>query len=268
MNNSIRRSQFLLQNHHHFPYFSTPRMLNRLQFMRIWSRVLVCLCFSLLQSAQRSHSFVLFPPCYKPLALPRAVPAITQHAAVVSFSRKSTTAPLFMLPPLSTTKSIWTPMQVFDGSSIVIDPVEISEIFWTCVKGKLIVVMIGPLLATAVFGALSWLVMSQPPPLSNNNKATTNILTSPRFTNPTVTRAVSPNITPNLGKLLICLLIDVMGSLSAFLPTLGELTDVVYAPIAATVLRNMYRSNNILFELEFLEEILPFTDFLPLPTIW
>jgi hypothetical protein len=50
-------------------------------------------------------------------------------------------------------------------------------------------------------------------------------------------------------------------------PILGELTDVVYAPIAATVLRNLYGSN-ILFGLEFVEEILPFTDILPLATIW
>lgn len=47
---------------------------------------------------------------------------------------------------------------------------------------------------------------------------------------------------------------------------LGEVTDVVWAPIAALGLRNLYGSN-VVFALEFVEEILPFTDFIPLATV-
>lgn len=61
-------------------------------------------------------------------------------------------------------------------------------------------------------------------------------------------------------------MIDIIGTSSELLPVVGELTDVVYAPIAGLVLRNLYGSN-ILFALEFAEEILPVTDILPLATI-
>ena len=169
-------------------------------------------------------------------------------------------------------------MDVFDGSTIV-DPIVVSDVFWTSLKGKLLAVVIGQLLATVAFGFLSWLVTSQLSNLGNsllsnlqtnnnnkNNPGTTfkKATEIPGFT----TTDARPKVTPDFGKLLICLTIDVVGSSSEVIPFLGELTDVIYAPIAATVLRNLYGSNNILFGLEFVEEILPFTDILPLATIW
>ena len=45
------------------------------------------------------------------------------------------------------------------------------------------------------------------------------------------------------------------------------MVDVVYAPIAALLLRQLFAGSNIVFLLEFTEEILPFTDVLPLATI-
>ena len=78
--------------------------------------------------------------------------------------------------------------------------------------------------------------------------------------------AVSPaNV--DFGKLLLCIVIDVIGSASELVPVLGEVTDVVWAPIAGLALRSLFGSN-ILFALEFAEEILPFTDILPLATLW
>lgn len=71
----------------------------------------------------------------------------------------------------------------------------------------------------------------------------------------------------DLSKLLLCIAIDVIGSASELVPVLGELTDVVWAPIAGLALRSLYGSN-VLFALEFAEEILPFTDILPLATLW
>lgn len=58
-----------------------------------------------------------------------------------------------------------------------------------------------------------------------------------------------------------------IGSSSELVPILGEVSDVVWAPIAGLALRTLYGSN-VLFALEFTEEILPFTDILPLATLW
>ncbi len=77
----------------------------------------------------------------------------------------------------------------------------------------------------------------------------------------------SPTVPPDVGKLLICLLVDIIGTSSELLPILGELTDVVWAPIAALTLRSLFQGSNIVFALEFAEEFLPFTDVLPLATI-
>jgi hypothetical protein len=77
----------------------------------------------------------------------------------------------------------------------------------------------------------------------------------------------SPTVEPDLGKLFLCITIDVIGTSSELIPIVGELSDVVWAPIAALALRSIYGSN-ILFILEFAEEILPLTDILPLATLW
>jgi hypothetical protein len=74
-------------------------------------------------------------------------------------------------------------------------------------------------------------------------------------------------INADFAKLLICIVIDIIGASSELIPILGEVSDVVWAPIAALLLRSLYGSN-ILFVFEFAEEILPFTDILPLATIW
>lgn len=79
--------------------------------------------------------------------------------------------------------------------------------------------------------------------------------------------AVSSPVNVDLGKLILCIAIDVIGSASELVPVLGEVTDVVWAPIAGLALRSLFGSN-IVFALEFTEEILPFTDILPLATLW
>jgi hypothetical protein len=77
----------------------------------------------------------------------------------------------------------------------------------------------------------------------------------------------SPGVTIDLGKLFLCVAIDMIGSASELVPVLGEVTDVVWAPIAGLALRSIFGSN-IVFALEFAEEILPFTDIFPLATLW
>ena len=74
-------------------------------------------------------------------------------------------------------------------------------------------------------------------------------------------------ITPDFGKLLLCISIDVIGTSSELIPLVGELTDVAWAPIAALALRQLYGGSNVVFALEFIEEFLPFTDIIPLATI-
>ena len=74
-------------------------------------------------------------------------------------------------------------------------------------------------------------------------------------------------MTPDFYKLAACIAIDIIGSSSGLVPIVGGLTDVIWAPIAAFLLRSFYGSN-VIFALEFAEEVLPFTDILPLATIW
>ena len=71
----------------------------------------------------------------------------------------------------------------------------------------------------------------------------------------------------DLAKLALCILIDVVGSSSELLPVIGEVTDIVWAPIAALLMRNLFYGSNVILVLEFAEEILPFTDILPLATL-
>jgi hypothetical protein len=77
----------------------------------------------------------------------------------------------------------------------------------------------------------------------------------------------SPTVAPDYGKLILCLTIDVIGTSSELIPFVGELTDIAYAPVAALALRSLFQGSNVVFALEFIEEILPFTDILPLATI-
>ena len=71
---------------------------------------------------------------------------------------------------------------------------------------------------------------------------------------------------PNIG---ICVLMDLIGMVSYFLPGLGELSDIIWAPISGYIFYKMFggRLGIIGGVLDFLEEILPFTDIIPSFTI-
>lgn len=71
----------------------------------------------------------------------------------------------------------------------------------------------------------------------------------------------------DFAKLFLCICIDILGSANEAIPLVGELVDVIYAPIAALLLRQLFSGSNIVALLEFTEEILPFTDILPLATV-
>jgi hypothetical protein len=68
------------------------------------------------------------------------------------------------------------------------------------------------------------------------------------------------------GKLLICIAIDFLGDASYVIPGIGELEDVAWAPLSAFLLSKLF-NNNALTTFEFVKEIIPGTDFIPVATI-
>ena len=67
-------------------------------------------------------------------------------------------------------------------------------------------------------------------------------------------------------SLAFCIIMDVLGYATYAIPGLGELGDIVFAPISAIIFYVMFGSwKGALFN--FTEEILPGTDFIPTFTI-
>ena len=71
---------------------------------------------------------------------------------------------------------------------------------------------------------------------------------------------------PNIG---FCILLDVIGMATYFIPALGEFADIVWAPISGFLFFKLFggRFGVIGGVLNFLEEIIPFTDIIPSFTI-
>ncbi len=70
-------------------------------------------------------------------------------------------------------------------------------------------------------------------------------------------------------KLLLSIVLDFIGMLSYVIPELGELMDVVWAPVTAILLVKLYKNKVSKYAsvVGFVEEILPFTDIIPTFTI-
>lgn len=196
----------------------------------------------------------------------------------------SSVSSLQMLPDIFESTSLLQAVEVFDGSTI--DPVVVSNVYWSSLTGKIIAVIIGQVLATITFSILAFFLSSQLKNLGDfvsktvfndlSDKMGTKNSSSSEFGSARTNNEVSNQaqsstssskvIEPDISKLLLCIAIDVIGTSSELVPILGELTDVAWAPIAALTLKNIFGSN-VIFALEFAEEILPFTDILPLATI-
>ncbi len=71
---------------------------------------------------------------------------------------------------------------------------------------------------------------------------------------------------PNIG---ICILMDLIGMASYVFPAIGELGDAVWAPLSGYIFYKLFggRLGLIGGVLDFLEEIIPFTDIIPSFTI-
>ncbi|MEP7237817.1 MAG: hypothetical protein ABI685_08135 [Ferruginibacter sp.] len=74
---------------------------------------------------------------------------------------------------------------------------------------------------------------------------------------------------PFVPNIFLCLVMDVIGMASYFIPALGEFADVVWAPISGFLFFKLFggRFGVIGGVLNFLEEIIPFTDIIPSFTI-
>lgn len=72
--------------------------------------------------------------------------------------------------------------------------------------------------------------------------------------------------TPSLA---LCLLFDFIGYASFSLPLLGEFSDILWAPISGMLFYKLFGGRMGIFGggISFLEELLPFTDFIPTFTI-
>ena len=248
-------------------------MPNTIRYV-VASYLLLCCCFKSFVSA--------FSSC-RPVALitthtdssrrcPRHAPTGTRSSLLSVATPTEFTS--FDLP------NILTAVETFDGSQIV-DPVVVSGAFWTSLKAKLLSVIIGQILATIAFIGITALIGSYLPKMGDfiggmlfkeENKAKIQSAVN-EFTTKSAGAVKSAGgaissstVQPDIGKLLLCLLIDTIGTSSELIPFIGEATDVAWAPIAALGLRSLFGSN-IVFGLEFVEEIFPFTDVIPLATI-
>jgi len=174
-----------------------------------------------------------------------------------------------------TTSFLVSAIETFDGS--LVDPVVVSDAFWIGLQSKIISVIIGQFLAAGAFALITSFISANASNIFENiikeklsflNEKKQDVQNLKSKQQQYREKVGSVNlITPDYGKLIFCLILDTLGTSSEFIPFVGELTDVAYAPFAAIALRSLFQGSNIVFALEFVEEILPFTDILPLATI-
>ena len=77
------------------------------------------------------------------------------------------------------------------------------------------------------------------------------------------------NNKPPLPNIALCIALDAIGMASYLIPALGEFADVVWAPISGFLFFKLFggRFGLIGGVLNFLEEIIPYTDIIPSFTI-
>lgn len=180
----------------------------------------------------------------------------------------------------SSSSLIVSVVEYFDGSQ-VIDPVVVSDSFWNGFSSRIISLLIGQFLAVMAFGIITTLASQQITKAGEwvaNQWFSKTIADATRGESSTTTQtntgtAATPRQSaafvrkPDFIRLLLCVTLDIVGTSNEIVPVVGEVADVVWAPIAAILLRNLFGGSNVILVLEFVEEILPFTDVLPLATI-
>lgn len=73
----------------------------------------------------------------------------------------------------------------------------------------------------------------------------------------------------SLPSLVFCITMDLIGVLPFFIPGLGEIVDVVWAPVSATIFYKTFKgtTGTVGSIVNFVEELLPGLDFIPTFTI-
>jgi len=72
-----------------------------------------------------------------------------------------------------------------------------------------------------------------------------------------------------LPNIILCVIMDLIGMITYFFPGLGEFIDTAWAPISGFIFFKMFggKLGKIGSVLNFLEEVIPFTDIIPSFTI-
>jgi hypothetical protein len=78
-----------------------------------------------------------------------------------------------------------------------------------------------------------------------------------------------PETQSKMRLLALSILFDAIGMLSFTIPFLGEFSDVIWAPFAGFLMTRMYKGTlgKVGGILAFVEEVLPFSDFVPTFTL-
>ena len=84
-----------------------------------------------------------------------------------------------------------------------------------------------------------------------------------------ITSTTSLDMQNKKRNLIFGLLFDAIGMLSFTIPFIGEFSDVVWAPIAGFLMTRMYKGmvGKVGGVITFIEEIIPFSDFIPTFTL-
>ncbi|WP_194768380.1 hypothetical protein [Tamlana sp. I1] len=71
------------------------------------------------------------------------------------------------------------------------------------------------------------------------------------------------------NKLFVGILLDIIGALSYFFPGIGEMTDIIWAPISGWLMTKLYKgkSGKVAGVVSFVEEIVPGLDIIPTFTL-
>jgi hypothetical protein len=190
--------------------------------------------------------------------------------------RSSRSSTLYALPcDIASSTLLTSVVEYFDGSTII-DPVVVSNVFWSRLQANILSVIVGQFLAAIVFSFLLSTAASQITKLLSFVSDQIFTIAAPTRENQSPLRiprnlrddsSTSVLVRPDFGKLLLCIIIDSIGSSSMLLPLIGDASDVLWAPIAGLLLRYLFYNSNVILVFEFAEEILPFTDILPLATL-
>jgi hypothetical protein len=159
----------------------------------------------------------------------------------------------------TTPSLVLTAVTTFDGSQLT-DTIVVSNSFWNNLASKLPALLLAEVLASVAFVVMASVLIAQ-------GRFLLDVASKDEVVNKNFARRNTNGSSMDLSKLFLCIIIDVLGSANEAIPLAGEVVDVIYAPIAALLLRQLFQGSNVVFLLEFVEEILPFTDVLPLATI-